>query len=554
NTGVNFTEGQKESLIQLLKSEDRFNGVQGHAGVGKTFMLKPLVGIAQEQGINVKVAAPFGEIANKLGSDLGVESNTLKSLLFELEKEVKQKKSRIFSPSKTESKQAMANLFSLNNNNKNQTLIIVDEASTINSPDMASLVTYTSLLDYRVVLSGDRAQLGGVERGMPNAQMIDNGMSTSINTDIVRQKEGTQARYVVDSTYARKFGRALDKLDDKVYEDPNRDKRIGKFVTDYIALKEKDPDHLGLIMDNKSRLEATELIRDVYKKTGKISSDEIKFNTLINAKNDGVKKRMAQYYTSGMRVRFLQKYKKINVEKDQYFTVVSSTSREVTLSDGRRTFKWEPSKYGGNKELGGVTSYYNSKIGLSKGDEIRFKDKNKELDVKNGRQGTVVEIKDGNVIIKGQDGKIRTLNPSNSRHQHLEHSYISTAYTAQGLTGRSVQAMADSYQKNLLNDSSFLVAVSRAKSDIRLYVDSKEKVVSALEKRSGLKKSGLDHSEKDNNKEDKEQKFEQELKQKEQKRITDTFVSQPKSQTPSIDNDANKGMPKQNQREKTFLP
>lgn len=523
--GVDFTEGQKESFIHLLKTEDMVSGVQGHAGVGKSFMLKPLVDVAKSKGLDVKVAAPFGEIANSLGKELGVESNTLKSMLLKLEREIGQKKGGI------------------NSSTDSNSILIIDEASTINSPDMASLMTAASTLGHRVILSGDRAQLGGVERGRAFAQMIDNGMGTTVNKDIVRQKEGTEARDVVESTYARNFNNALNRLGDKVLENENKGERLDKFVGDYVRFKSENEKHLGLIMDNKTRKEATNLIRDTYKKNGKISKEELKVETLINAKNDAVSKRMAQSYKEGMKVRFLQSYKKIGVKKDDYFSVVSSNSREVTLSDGKREFKWNPKKIAGNKEIGGVASYVTESIGVAKGDEIRFKDTNNELDVKNGRQGKVLNIEGGKITVEGEDGKIRVIDPKNERHKHFEHSYISTAYTAQGLTGDSVQVMADSYQKNLLNDSSFLVGVSRAKSNIHLYVDSKEKVSEALDKRSGLKKSGLEHIEKDRLHKDNESR-----------NITQTFASDPKGQSLQKDQDQGKAMPPQNQREKVFLP
>ena len=55
-----FTEGQSRAFKDLLSSNDRYMGLQGYAGVGKTYMMKPFIKAAQQSGYHVRGFAPTG--------------------------------------------------------------------------------------------------------------------------------------------------------------------------------------------------------------------------------------------------------------------------------------------------------------------------------------------------------------------------------------------------------------------------------------------------------------------------------------------------------------
>lgn len=547
----NFTDGQKSGFVHLLKNEDRFTAIQGHAGVGKTYMLRPYVEMAKQKGFEVRAVAPMGKAADVLGQSIGVKTNTLASLLLDFEKENKERGGKTVHERPNENR-----------------IYIIDEASTINSRDMADLVTQVSRTGGRVIFTGDRAQLGGVERGKTFAQLQDNGMSTSYNQDIVRQRGSKVLLDTIEKYYGRDYEKAFNNISDKIVENHDRDGRVQQFVSDYIEMKEKNSDHIAVVMDNDTRHEATSEIRNRLQEGNKLGKEEVTIKQLENAKVDGAKKSMAQYYQPGMQVRFLQDYKKLKVGRDSYYKVVSSNTREVILSDGKKTIKWNPEKVAGNREKGGVVAYKERDVGYSIGDTIRFKDRNNEQGYKNGTIGKVVDIKDGKLVVTlEKSGKSINLDPGNMRDRHFEHGYLDTAFVAQGATGVTAQVLAESYRKNLLNDSSMLVGITRPENDIRLYVDDTQKVVEALKERSGIKQGALDHT---NNRPASYMPFDKhkgvsmkdhlndvqmrsnQIKQDEMKKETektrtvDTFVSKPPEREPQ--------MPKQVDREKTFLP
>ena len=60
-----------------------------------------------------------------------------------------------------------------------------------------------------------------------------------------------------------------------------------------------------------------------------------------------------------------------------------------------------------------------------------------------------------------------------------------------GATSRNVIAMMESYRKNLVNSRSFYVSISRAKENVAVYTDNKQKTMEAIQKRKGQKESAL---------------------------------------------------------------
>jgi len=75
--------------------------------------------------------------------------------------------------------------------------------------------------------------------------------------------------------------------------------------------------------------------------------------------------------------------------------------------------------------------------------------------------------------------------------KHFDYTYSSTAYSAQGKTANNVIAVLESYRKNLTNQQTFYVEISRAKNQAFLITDNKEKLQQTLEKQNGEKISVL---------------------------------------------------------------
>lgn len=79
--------GQADAAKLVLGSSDRYVGVQGYAGTGKTTMLNVVKAVAEDHGYVVKGMAQSASAAETLQSETGMKSQTLESFLLERQRE-----------------------------------------------------------------------------------------------------------------------------------------------------------------------------------------------------------------------------------------------------------------------------------------------------------------------------------------------------------------------------------------------------------------------------------------------------------------------------------
>ena len=77
--GTRLTKGQQEAVRTVLLSENRIVGVQGHAGSGKTTMLREVKELLA--GRRIQGLAPSAAAARVLGREAGIPSTTLQYFL-----------------------------------------------------------------------------------------------------------------------------------------------------------------------------------------------------------------------------------------------------------------------------------------------------------------------------------------------------------------------------------------------------------------------------------------------------------------------------------------
>jgi hypothetical protein len=172
---LNLNDGQKNSANLILTTKDRVIGIQGFAGVGKTYMLKTVNNIASEQGYELLGLSPTGSAARNLNDQSNIKSITLQWFLSEAGYAgVAQGRGT------KEGREDMSKEF------KNK-IVVVDEAAMISSGQMKDLLTISNKLNFKLVLVGDEKQIDAVEAGSPFAFLPEAGMKIAYMTDIIRQ-------------------------------------------------------------------------------------------------------------------------------------------------------------------------------------------------------------------------------------------------------------------------------------------------------------------------------------------------------------------------------
>jgi conjugative relaxase-like TrwC/TraI family protein len=134
-TSLGLNNEQKEALKNVLLSENAIDIIEGAPGAGKTMMLKAVVDEWRKHKGEVVGMAVSARAAAELGFGAQTESDTIAKHLFE---------------GKT-----------IDEN----TLIIIDEASMVETLDLAEVVNKASKVGAKIILVGDYRQLGSVGAG-----------------------------------------------------------------------------------------------------------------------------------------------------------------------------------------------------------------------------------------------------------------------------------------------------------------------------------------------------------------------------------------------------
>lgn len=110
---------------------------------------------------------------------------------------------------------------------------------------------------------------------------------------------------------------------------------------------------------------------------------------------------------------------------------------------------------------------------IAPGEKITFlMNEYKDLDVRNGERGTVLEVKPGGLVVKVEDG--RTVEVDVAKYKHIDHGYALTTYKSQGQTFDKVVVEADTRTPSLNDMRNQYVNITRCRDDVKIFTDDKE--------------------------------------------------------------------------------
>ena len=469
---MSFTQSQSKSFSDITRSTDKYIGLQGFAGTGKTYLAAPIAELARKGGYDVKGMAPNGKQAENLGNELGIQSQTVKSFLVQAENE----------KIKLSGKQ----------------LWVVDETTLLNARDTEMLVRLANQSKgVRVLFIGDDKQLGSIEAGRIFSTMMKGGMAYTTNNDIIRQQDKDYLSAVQAFTRGE-INSAFEKLEKFTHERPDTEGRFQAFTKEYMEHFDKTGKLPMAVVPNKEgEAKLATMIRHEMRERGVIKGEEHEIKSLVPGKVDGPQKSHAQFYSEGMIVKFNRRFEGIDLKRGEYVQVAKvvgdTLKMEVKSENGDvvRAFDFNPSKYAMKES--DLTAYRERPISIAEGDKIVWKDKNNKQQLLNGSEGTVKSIKDGVMTVDfGKRGE-RALDLSEPQNRHFQHNYSQTAFAAQGLTSQKNMMMAESWRRNLVTQPSLYVGVSRGKYELSVYTDNAQELRMGVLQRNGKNSEGVEH-------------------------------------------------------------
>lgn len=442
--------GQGDAVRMIMTSENRFVGVQGIAGTGKSHMLAETmnaitasaVQASKDQGFKVIGIAPYASQSQEL-EKLGMGAITVASFL-----------ARRTEHAKLDAK----------------SILVLDEASTVPAHQMERLMSIVERQGARMVMVGDKKQTQAVEAGKPFEQLQNSGMSMAYMSEIQRQKNETIKAAVVHAANDRidPAVKMLKGHTTAVRDERERHKMIAR---DYAALSpEERAKTLVVAGTNDARKSIGGMIRDNLG-----LRDEFKgVRTLVSEDMTRAELKEAASYRLGRIVVPEGQYKGGQLVKGEQYEVIGNDlkSNQVYIRDRHGVESMiDPAKM----PMLGV--YTRSDIGLARGEHVVITRNDKAIGVHRGEKFNVETATDKTVVLANDAGKRIEL--SRDKDLHLRYAYVSTVHAAQGATNDRVLIEANT--KSLTaNKAVFYVAISRPRHDLRIYTDDASKLTQAM--------------------------------------------------------------------------
>jgi len=439
---------QKTAIKHVLTCRDRVLGIQGAAGVGKTTALDIIRRAAEARAYEVEGFAPTSRAAKQL-REAGISAGTLQGFLVRRSSSDPPNEKRLY---------------------------LVDESSLTSTHHVKEFMHRLGPQD-RVVLIGDIRQHQAVEAGKPFEQLQDAGMSTAKLEQIVRQTD-PDLKAIVEHFARGEVSSGIQALakQGRITEIGDAAERIRVIARSFV---ENPENTLVISPDNASRRQLNDAIRTELQLRGRVGAENHLFRVLIPQQDmTGADRRWVARYNVDDVLRYSRGSKSLGIRAGSYARVLSTNLPENLLTvetKSRGQVTYDP------RRLTGVSIYRENEQRFAVGDRLQFVAPDKNIGVANRELGTIENISPrGTLTIRMEKGRRVELDPSENRH--FDHGYAVTSHSAQGLTADRVLINADAKaHPDLVNSRFAYVAVSRARSDARIYTDDR----AAMEARLG---------------------------------------------------------------------
>jgi ATP-dependent exoDNAse (exonuclease V) alpha subunit len=449
NPEYSLTEGQKSSVGHILTSRDKYVGIQGDAGTGKSTMLGAVRQQAESEGYEVRGLAKTGKAAEELEKNAGIRSQTIDSFLLQ-------------------GKEASGG----------RQLWVIDEASMVGSRQFRELIIRSEQAEAKVVYVGDHKQEQAIDAGAPFQKLQESGVLKTVEMNEITRQSG-EYRETSQDLAARRIDRAFDRLErnEKIRAISDRAERIKTMVKDYTGR----PDYKDTIIvtaRNDDRTELNDSIRKELKSLGRLDEKEHTFTVRASRNLSPEDRHFAQSYREGDVIYSTRAGVMGRAGSEGKITSVDHRNHAITAKDkDGREHVIDLIKDGGR-----ISVYGEKEASFSEGDKVIFLKNDRGLEVKNGQCGTVRRVdEEGHMSVQMESGREVEFNVR-SQYNYIDHGYAVTSYKSQGQTSRDVIYHADTRRE--VNFNQAYVAITRGREDVAIYTDDKENLKDQMKNES----------------------------------------------------------------------
>ena len=476
--GLTLNSGQEGAGRLLLASHNRIVAIQGVAGAGKSTVLKPVADILREEGKSVLGLAVQNTLVQMLERDTGISSMTVARFL-------RQHKALLEGADQARLAEVRAAM--------RGTTVLLDEASMVGNADKEKLVRLANLLQLdRFASIGDRKQLGAVDAGKPFDIMQKAGVETATMNTNLRARE----KALCDAQYAAQGGHideALRHLGGHVVASGNA--AAVDAAAAWLSLSPAEREITAIYASGRNlRGEVNDAVQTGLKANSELGPGSLGLTVLSRVNLTREEMRYARNYVAGMVLEVDRRQRGQGLQKGRYEVVETDPSRERVILQNERgkRFEFRPGQMRPQGEQDPLRLFEVRPLEIHDGDRIRWTATDHKRGLLNADQARIVAIDPKGVTVKTSLGAEHRLGLGDPMLERLDLAYALNAHMAQGLTSDRGIAVMDSRERNLANQQTFLVTITRLRDGLTLFVDNADKLEAAIERNPGMKRSALE--------------------------------------------------------------
>ena len=467
--GFALSDEQRQAARMILVQSDRFQGVQGLAGTGKTTLLSFVREAAESQGWKVVGHSSGAEQAATMQRESGIQSTTTAAWLLEADK------------AQASPRDA-------------KVLYIMDEASQSGAKQYANALIATERLGARAVMLGDKYQHQSVEAGRAFARSQAHMPVATLGASSIRRQRTEHTQEAVarvlsgDHASAVRGLRSVEAnrhqqaLPETATRQDRRDAArldnasvIQRLASDYVSMpREQRNSTLVITSTNADRESINRAIREGLELRGDIGPS-VEVATLHKVDLTAVELKRSSSYEPGQVIEVREDYKRAQLAKGSQWTVFEAGRGALLVRDAEgHERRIEPAQIK-------LQVYDRETRSLTVGERIRWTENHraqradhpleKGLRVRNGSGGVVENISaDGKRIAVRTDAGER-IDLDTQSGQRIDYAYAATSYRAQGQTVDSVMIHHNT-ESGQHGDREAYVSITRARDDIVLYTQN----------------------------------------------------------------------------------
>lgn len=476
--GLTLNPGQEGAGRLLLASHNRIVAIQGVAGAGKSTVLKPVADILREEGRSVLGLAVQNTLVQMLERDTGIPSMTVARFL-------RQHQGLLEAAGQARLAEARASL--------RGTTVLLDEASMVGNADKEKLVRLANLLQLdRFASIGDRKQLGAVDAGKPFDVMQKAGVETAtMNTNLrARDKALRDAQYAAQGGH---IDEALRHLGPHVVASGNT--AAVDAAAAWLSLSPAEREVTAIYASGRNlRGQVNDAVQIGLKANGELGPGSLGLTVLSRVNLTREEMRYARSYAAGMVLEVDRRQRGQGLQKGRYDVIETDPTRERVMLQNERgkRFEFRPGQMRPQGEQDPLRLFEVRPLEIHDGDRIRWTATDHKRGLLNADQARIVAVDPKGVTVKTSLGAEHLLGLGDPMLERLDLAYALNAHMAQGLTSDRGIAVMDSRERNLANQQTFLVTITRLRDGLTLFVDNAGKLEAAVERNPGMKRSALE--------------------------------------------------------------